>query len=223
MHRQKGKTVKKQLSCCISGLAILLLAPSADAQDVLTEPPLAPLPEEMTWEEYRDMNRRLSVGLTLSAIPVPGMIHFYAGEPGTGRRLLATGLLGAASIVAGAVLLGDGEFPESDFDLLVLNAGDKDRERRYEKIPVEIDGGTTQYRLRELAREPDFLPGGPLILLGALTLAADFLYDFVHGVRTIEEKRDRVRFKYGKGLQLSLDTRAGAGAGSPAVALKYSF
>ena len=177
----------------------------------------------MTWEEYRDMNRRLSVGLALSAIPVPGMIHFYAGEPKTGRRLLVAGLLGAASIGAGAVLLGDGDFPESDFEVLVLNAGDQKRERRYEKIPVEIDGETTQYRLREQKREPDFLPGGPLILLGALTLAADFVYDFVHGIRTIEEKRDRVRFKYGKGLDLSLETRPGAGLGSPLVALKYSF
>ena len=104
----------------------------------------------------------------------------------------------------------------------MLNAGDRKRERRYEKIPVEIDGETTQYRLREQKREPDFLPGGPLILLGALTLAADFVYDFVHGVQTIEEKRDRVRFKYGKGLDLSLETRPGAGVGS-LVALNYAF
>ena len=207
----------------MAGLAILLLPLSANAQDILTEPPLVPIPEEMTWEEYRDMNRRLSVGLALSAIPVPGMIHFYAGDPKTGRRLLTTGFLGAASILAGAALLGEGDFPESDFEVMVLNAGDHDRERRYEKIPVEIDGKTTLYKLRELEREPDFLPGGPLILLGALTLAADFVYDFVHGIRTIEEKRDRVRFKYGKKLDLTLDTRSGAGVGSPAVALKYSF
>ena len=169
------------------------------------------------------MNRRLSVGLALSAIPVPGMIHFYAGEPKTGRRLLATGLLGAASIAAGAVLLGEGDFPKSDFEVLMLNAGDKDRERRYEKIPVEIDGETTQYRLREQKREPDFLPGGPLILLGALTLAADFVYDFVHGIQTIEEKRDRVRFKYGKRLDLSVGTRTGPEAGAPGIALSYAF
>ena len=216
--------MRKQLSCCMAVLAFVFhLAPSANAQDVLTEPPLVPIPEEMTWEEYRDMNRRLSVGLALSAIPVPGMIHFYAGEPKTGRRLLATGLLGAGSIAAGAVLLGEGDFPESDFEVLMLNAGDKDRERRYEKIPVEIDGETTQYRLREQKREPDFLPGGPLILLGALTLAADFVYDFVHGIQTIEEKRDRVRFKYGRRLDLTLDTRTGAWVGSPVVALKYTF
>ena len=61
------------------------------------------------------MNRRLSVGLALSAIPVPEMVHFYAGEPKTGRRLLTTGFLGAASILAATALLGEGDFPESDF------------------------------------------------------------------------------------------------------------
>ena len=146
--------MRKYLRCWLTGLSLALLSPmGAHAQDDLTEVPLVPLPKGMTWEEYRDMNRRLSVGLALSAIPVPGMMHFYAGEPRTGKRLLTTGLLGAVSIVAGAALLGEGDFPESDFELLVLNPEDGDRERRYEKIPVEIDGTTTQYRLREQKRE----------------------------------------------------------------------
>ena len=32
----------------------------------------------------------------------------------------------------------------------------------------------------------------------------DYLYDFVHGIRVMEEKRDRVRFKYGKALRVHL-------------------
>ena len=64
-------------------MTLLLQTPSANARDVLIEPPLVPIPEEMTLEKYRDMNRRLSVGLALSAIPVPGMIHF---SPGSRRR-----------------------------------------------------------------------------------------------------------------------------------------
>ena len=213
--------MSKHLPCWTAALCLTLLPPTgARAQDDLTEVPLVPLPAGMTWEEYRDMNRRLSVGLALSAIPVPGMMHFYAGEPRTGKRLLAAGLLGAASIVAGAALTGDGDFPESDFEVLVLNPGDEDRERRYEKIPVEIDGSRVHYRLREQDREPGLLPGA-LILLGGLTLAADYLYDFVHGIRVMEEKRDRVRFKYGKALQV----RLGPGKGSPGqvLALSCSF
>ncbi len=46
--------------------------------DILNEAPLMAVPEEMTFEEYRDMNRRLTVGLALAAIPIPGMVHFYA-------------------------------------------------------------------------------------------------------------------------------------------------
>lgn len=212
----------KYLPCWVAVLSLTLLSlQRAAAQDDLTEVPLVPLPEGMTWEEYRDMNRRLSVGLALSAIPVPGMMHFYAGEPRTGKRLLTTSLLGAASIVAGVALLGDGDFPESDFEVLVLNRGDEDRERRYEKIPVEIDGSRVHYRLREQEREPGLLPGA-LILLGGLTLAVDYLYDFVHGIQVMEEKRDRVRFKYGKAFHLHLGALEGSATGGQ-VALSYSF
>ena len=214
--------MRKYLACWITGLSLALLSPTgAPAQDDLTEVPLVALPKGMTWEEYRDMNRRLSVGLALSAIPVPGMMHFYAGEPRTGRRLLVTSLLGAASVVAGAALLGDGGFPESDFEVLVLNPGDEDRERRYEKIPVEIDGTTTRYRLREQEREAGLLPGA-LVLAGGLTLAVDYLYDFVHGIQVMEEKRDRVRFKYGKALHLHLGLLKGSATGGQ-VALSCSF
>ena len=215
--------MRKYLLHWATGLCLTLLSfQGAAAQDDLTEVPLVPLPEGMTWEEYRDMNRRLSVGLALSAIPVPGMMHFYAGEPRTGKRLLVTSLLGAASVVAGAALLGDGDFPESDFEVLVLNPGDQDRERRYEKIPVEIDGTTTQYRLREQEREPGLLPGA-LILVGGLTLAVDYLYDFVHGIQVMEEKRDRVRFKYGKALRMELGVLQGSPSADQLVSLSCSF
>ena len=45
--------------------------------DVLNEINIHPIPEEMTFEEYTDMNRRLTVGLVLSAVPYPGIIHSY--------------------------------------------------------------------------------------------------------------------------------------------------
>ena len=63
-------------------LAMALVLPSsALAQgtgDVLNEAPLIPVPQDMTYEEYQDMNRRISTGLMRSVIPVPGMMHFYA-------------------------------------------------------------------------------------------------------------------------------------------------
>ena len=198
-----------------------LLTQSAVAQwgDTLNEAPLTPVPPQMTFEEYRDMNRRLSVGLALRAIPLPGMLHFYAGERETGRRLIKTSLLGLASIVAGAFLVDESDFPATDFDVLVLNAGDKDGERRYEKIPVKVEGEVMHYRLRELRREGGGSIGVPFILLGVGVIAYDFLYDFVHGIQVIEEKRDRVRYKYGKQLKLQVGIRTDR----PTLQLSYTF
>ena len=202
------------------GLALALVLPSSALSqgtgDVLNETPLIPIPQDMTYEEYQDMNRRISTGLMRSAIPVPGMMHFYAGEPTTGKWLLATGLAGVASIIAGAALWEEGEFAETDFDVLVINAG-KDKERRYEKIPVSLEGETPKYRLHELQRDGGV--GGPLVALGVITIAGSMIYDFLHGIEVIETKRDRVRFKYGKRLKL----QAGARTGTPSVALSYAF
>ena len=206
--------------------AMLMQVSTVKAQgqgDVLNESPLAPIPQEMSYEEYRAMNRRLTVGLALKAIPVPGMLHFYAGDSKTGKRLLTTSLLGVASIMAGAILVGEGDFPSTDFEVMVLNAGDKDEERRYEKIPVRLEGEATHYRLRELERDGDLGIGGPLIALGVAVIVYDFVYDFVHGVRVIEEKRDRVRFKYGQQLKLQMSMRGDRGAPSPGLALNYTF
>lgn len=198
-----------------------LLTQSAVAQwgDTLNEAPLTPVPPQMTFEEYRDMNRRLSVGLALRAIPLPGMLHFYAGERETGRRLIKTSLLGLASIVAGAFLVDESDFPATDFDVLVLNAGDKDGERRYEKIPVKVEGEVMHYRLKELRREGGGGIGVPFILLGVGVIAYDFLYDFVHGIQVIEKKRDRVRYKYGKQLKLQVGIRTDR----PTLQLSYAF
>ena len=54
----------------IVALVLALVAPSsAVAQgtgDVLNEAPLIPIPQDMTYEEYQDMNRRISTGLMRS-------------------------------------------------------------------------------------------------------------------------------------------------------------
>ena len=210
-----GKYVLRWVGVLIVASVLPSPALSQGAGDVLNEAPLVPIPHDMTYEEYQDMNRRISTGLTRSI--VPGMLHFYAGEPTTGKWLLATGIAGVASIVAGAVLLEEGDFLDTDYDVFVLNAGDKDKERRYEKIPVSLEGGTTKYRLRELQRDPG--AGVPLIALGVITIAGSMIYDFLHGIQMIEDKRDRVRFKYGKQLKL----QAGVRKGAPRLKLSYAF
>jgi hypothetical protein len=172
--------------------------------DILNEAPLMPLPIDMTYEEYRDMNRRLTVGLVMSAIPVPGMIHFYAGEKRTGWRILGTATLGVVTMISGAMVMDEGDFPKSDFELMILNPDDEKRERRFEKIPVEMTGADTTYHLNELFRKPGSGTGVAMMLLGGAIIVVDIAYDLVHGIKVIEEKRDRVRFKYGKTLSLSM-------------------
>ena len=44
--------------------------------ETLSETPLYPIPAEMTFEEYQDMNRRMSQAVLLSTIPVPGITHY---------------------------------------------------------------------------------------------------------------------------------------------------
>ena len=71
-------------------LAMALVVPSSALSqgtgDVLNEAPLMPIPQDMTYEEYQDMNRRISTGLMRSAIPVPGMLQAgaRAGTPSVG-------------------------------------------------------------------------------------------------------------------------------------------
>jgi len=108
---------------------------SVPGGDMLTETPLYPVPAEMTFEEYQDMNRRLTIGLALTSIPIPGIVHRYAGEKKKARRLFMIGAGGLGLMIAGASMMGEEKWPESDYNLMILNAGE-DNEIRYEKIPI---------------------------------------------------------------------------------------
>lgn len=200
----------------LAGVLILGVGQGLKAQitggDLLNEAPLTAVPAEMTFKEYQDMNRRLTIGLALTALPVPGMVHFYAGENKTGWLLLGTAALGVASIVAGVGDDDAGDFPASDFQLLILNPG-AENERRYKKIPAAITGVDTTYQLREIFREAK--PARPLlVLVGVALIGGEILYDFLHGIKIIEHKRDLVRYKYGKllgnvSIQPDFDFRQG--------------
>ena len=53
----------------------ILLGQGIPSGDILNETPLYPVPAEMTFEEYQDMNRRLTIGLALTSIPIPGIVQ----------------------------------------------------------------------------------------------------------------------------------------------------
>ena len=63
---------------------------SNQPSEIMSETPLHPIPEEMTYEEYQDMNRRINIGVGLAFIPIPGIVHRYAGEKNTAKKLQIT-------------------------------------------------------------------------------------------------------------------------------------
>ena len=175
---------------------------SVSGGDMLTETPLYPVPAEMTFEEFQDMNRRLTIGLGLTSIPIPGIVHRYAGEKKKARRLFMIGAGGLGLMIAGASMMGEEKWPESDYNTMTLNSGE-DNEIRYEKIPISQVGDDIEYKLIPMNKQRDG-SGGGLIILGALVLVGDILYDWLHGWKMIINKRDAVRYKYGQQIQVSV-------------------
>ena len=163
-QNNEGKIMHKFTCLAFLFLCLFLNVTDLLAEgDLLKEMKLHAIPQEMTFEEYQDANRRLLSGVLVSSLlPVPGMMHFYAGEKKTGYRLLAVTGVGVLSILGGM-------------------AGKNGK-----------------------GREADAL-GNSLVVLGGGAIIACHLYDWIHGIKTIEEKRDRVRFKYGKQLNFSMD------------------
>ena len=210
-------------------ISILLLVSLMYAQeqspggDVLNESPLMPVPADMTFEEYRDMNRRLTVGLALTAVPIPGLIHDYAGEKKKAKRIRRVALGSVGLIVAGAFMAGDdkGEWQDTDYNIYVEGKGDS--ELRYEMIPTGMIGNDVTYDLKPLNRKRDGGGGGLLIVLGVGLLVADVIYDVYHGVKIIEEKRDAVRFKYGKQLNFSYAPEMNLKNNYAGVKMTYNF
>ena len=176
-----------------------------DNHAALSETPLYPIPAEMTFEEYQDMNRRMSLAVAWSSIPVPGLTHYYAGEKKKAKQLFYIGLGGLACIIAGAGSEEEKIWPDTTGNLrdnYVIHNEGQDNEKWFERIPVNMEGDVVHYDLKEVRKEPK--GGGGLIALGVLVLVGDFVYDRLWGFQKIEEKRDRVRYKYGQQLQFSI-------------------
>jgi len=89
----------------------------------------------------------------------------------------------------------EGEWPEYNADIHVIHNRGGENERWYEKVPVGVEGDVVQYKLNQINRESD---GGGLVILGLAILAVDFIYDRFKGLILVEEKRDKVRYKYGQ-------------------------
>ena len=172
--------------------------------EIMSETPLHPIPEEMTYEEYQDMNRRINIGVGLAFIPIPGIVHRYAGEKSTAKKL---SYITIGGLLAFAASSGSEErkWQESDYELFIMNEG-LDNEIRYEKIPVEITGNdSVTYKLNQVYKRVNRVGGNPLLgLIGIVAVFGSYYYDVFHGLKMIHDKREAVRFKYGKKLQYSV-------------------
>ena len=172
--------------------------------EIMSETPLHPIPEEMTYEEYQDMNRRINIGVGLAFIPIPGIVHRYAGEKSTAKKL---SYITIGGLLAFAAWSGSQEkqWPESDYELFIMNER-LDNEITYEKIPVEITGNdSVTYKLNQVYKRVNRVGGNPLLgLIGIVAVFGSYYYDVFHGLKMIHDKREAVRFKYGKKLQYSV-------------------
>ena len=194
--------------------------------DPLSETPLFSIPSEMTYEEYKDMNRRFNIAIAWSAIPIPGITHYYAGEKKMAKRLLYMGLGGIAALIIGGSMNGEPSWPDTTNseirDLYAIYNLGTDDEEWYEKIPVSIENNETSYKLEKINKESDNA-GGLFIAAGIIILAGDFIYDRLWGLKKIEEKRDRVRYKYGKKIKMSFTPEIGFQNGHLGLSLNSNF
>ena len=141
-----------------------LFSQSNQRSEILSETPLYPVPENMTFEEYQDMNRRMSIGVGLAFIPIPGIVHRYAGEKELAKRLSYVSIGGFISLVGS--VLGNEEKKEwgaSDYEILIINQG-LDNETRFEKIPTEIIGDDSiKYKLNQVYKKVTHSGGSPVL------------------------------------------------------------
>ena len=183
----------------------ILFSQSNQQSEILSETPLYPLPENMKFEEYQDMNRRMSIGVGLAFIPIPGIVHRYAGEKELSKKLSYVSIGGLISLIGS--MSGNEkkeEWSDSDYEILIMNQG-LESETRFEKIPIEIIGGDSiRYRLNQVYEKVTYSGGSPaLAAIGFIAIFGSYYYDVFHGLKVIHDKREAVRYKYGKQLKFS--------------------
>ena len=100
---------------------------------------------------------------------------------------MAGGLL---SMMGAAAFSEEVDWEDSNYETTEING------IQYEMIPIQQEGDNITYKLFELKKT--YKGGEGFVIVGAGLIIASYLYDYIHGIKVIEDKRDKVRFKYGK-------------------------
>ena len=109
---------------------------------------------------------------------------------------------GLACIIGGSLSMSESTWPDYDENLHIIHNKGTDNERRYERVPVSMVEDIIHYDLEEIYKQNDG-SGGGLIALGLAVLIGDFIFDRLKGLHLIENKRNKVRHKYGQELKFT--------------------
>ena len=136
---------------------------------------------------------------------IPGGVHFYDNEDTSGWILSASALTGLAAIFIGATAMTE-EVPPP----FATTTIDGNTFLKRPVITVGEDGSeTTTYELSQYhAEQKPTGAGNAMIVLGAATIVGVYLWDILHGVSVIEEKRNRARYKIAQELNRESQNQA---------------
>ena len=190
----------KLLTALLALCLLSVFAGPSHAQQVQMEPmlevPLHPVPVTMTFDDYVDANRRIS--MALAYVMIPGGMHFYAGESTKGWAVAGTAAAGLVCMFTSGAMADEAkpQWQETKYETVDLADG-----QRYAKVPVgRVEKGSDvekTYKLTPLERKAESTKG-KLGAVGALMFVGSYVYGIYDSIRVIEHKRSKARFKYGK-------------------------
>jgi hypothetical protein len=195
---------------CLTILSLGCLPSHAQQPSVepLLEVPLHRIPKDVTYEVYQDANRR--VGLAVFYGLVPGGVHAYANEPTKGWVLSGTAIAGLIAMISGLTMTEETVQKNDRYETIDIGS------RTFYRVPVEVSGDNTTFRLDEVSQKERTLTtgGGALLGLGITALVGTYIYDFYHGIKLIESKRDKARYKIGQAISGQARRRGGQDFGA---------
>ena len=90
-------------------------------------------------------------------------------------------------------------------------------------IPTHVFSDDTTYILKEIFRKSKSSPVSFLLPIGFIGLVGNYIYDYIHGIKTIELKRDQIRFKYGKMMNFSFTPSYNYRNNTAGINMTYRF